>query len=217
MSALRDDLDYSNPEVAIPQAIDRRLLRVHTSVPGIVQTYDPDTRRAKIQIAIKMYDNERNRFISRAPLIDVPVHTPAAGDYLLHTHLKENDTGQILFSERGITIFKKTLIESNSDRMGFHSEKDATYFPGYGPIEDFVPIDDSGISIQHKDGTKYVLLNDNKVESKWNSKRVILNDNISELAFDTDKRVTIDGDKVLVRLDSGKYVEVNMSFNSSCK
>ena len=26
---------------------------------------------------------------------------------------------------------------------------------------------------------------------------------ISELAFDTDKRVTIDGDKVLVRLDSG--------------
>ena len=86
MSALRDDLDYSNPEVAIPQAIDRRLLRVHTSVPGVVQTYNPDTRRAKIQIAIKMYDNERNRFISRAPLIDVPVHTPAAGEYLLHTH-----------------------------------------------------------------------------------------------------------------------------------
>ena len=194
MSALRDDLDYSNPEIAVPQAIEQRLLRVHTSIPGIVQSYNSSTRRAKIQTAIKMFNNETRRFVSRAPLVDVPVHTPSAGDYILHTHLKKHDAGQVLFSERGMTVFKQNLVESNSDRMGFHSEKDAVYFPGYGPAEGFVAIDDSGIAIQHKDGTKYTLLNDDKIEHKWNG-----------------KFITIDDDKIRIEFSSGEHIVLNMS------
>ena len=134
------------------------------------------------------------RFVSRAPLVDVPVHTPSAGDYILHANIKEDDAIHVFFSERGMTVFKQTLKESNSDRMGFHSEKDAVCFPGYGPLEGFVPVGDTGLSLQHKDGTKYIVINDDKIEHKWD-----------------DKFIIIDGDKIRIEFSSGEHIVLNMA------
>ena len=82
--------------------------RVNTSIPGIVVSYEPLTRRAVVQVALNTLLT--NGLALSGPLIpNIPVIYPAGGGFQLVFPLHPGDTALLLFSKRGIRRFKESF------------------------------------------------------------------------------------------------------------
>ena len=156
---------YSEPAQALPFAMEQRLLDVHTSLPGIVDHYDPATRRAKVVPALDLLLRDEQGTVTRrqrAMLTDVPVLHPAGGGYVVHVPLRRGDAVLLLFSERGIDRFKATFQRDAPDMGPIHAEKDAVAVPGFGALE-LTPAGTTGLTVQSEDGEEYVRLQDGTI------------------------------------------------------
>ena len=91
---------------------------LHTSIPGIVQEYTASTKRAKVQIAMRllMTDGET---MPRPVILNVPVVHPSGGGWIIHLPLQADDAVLLVFSERGIQAFKETFGISDHPAMPF--------------------------------------------------------------------------------------------------
>jgi hypothetical protein len=67
--------------------------RIHTALPGIVQSYDVATQTATVQLAVQL------RGATVPALADVPVVHPGGAAAFLHIPLAANDTVLVVFSE----------------------------------------------------------------------------------------------------------------------
>lgn len=106
-------------EQVIDQAIDARLLDVHTSIPAIVVSYDAAKCTASVKIALKkMYDT--GELVERPIIPDVPVWFPQGGGFAMTFPLKAGDNVQLMVSERSTERWK---VES-----GVVDPKDARKF-----------------------------------------------------------------------------------------
>lgn len=96
------------PEFAdvLKQAINDRLLDVHTSLPAKVISYDPAKQRISAKVTLKRkYDDGT---ISDLPMIeDIPVYFPKGKSFSLTHPVAEGDYCQLIFNERSIEIFKR--------------------------------------------------------------------------------------------------------------
>lgn len=110
-------------------AIDGRLCDVHTSMPGIVQSYDRATQTAKIQPSLKRKYVDGN--IVDLPIINkVPVIFPRSKGKWVHFDLEEGDVVTLLFSERSLDTWKERGGQvSPDDPRKFHLS-DAYAIPG---------------------------------------------------------------------------------------
>jgi hypothetical protein len=90
-----------NPDNAILSFIDSALKNLHTSMPGIIDSYDPATQTASVQPAIKRVFTEKGA-VSLPLCVDVPVAFPGGGDFFLTFPVKPGDECILLFSERCI-------------------------------------------------------------------------------------------------------------------
>ena len=102
------DSRYENLSQGVPFFGSQLLKRVHTSLPGIVQSYDAATRRARVQPAVDLLLTDGTS--AQKPIIlDVPVLWPTGGGYTLSLPLDAGDAVMLLFAERDIQRFKETL------------------------------------------------------------------------------------------------------------
>jgi hypothetical protein len=80
-----------------PEILDavqaRNAARMHTSLPGIVKSYDVGTQTAQVQLAVQL-DGE-----SVPPLDDVPVAWPGGAAGFFHAPLSSGDTVLVVFAE----------------------------------------------------------------------------------------------------------------------
>lgn len=67
--------------------------RIHTSLPGIVQSYNATVQTAVVQLAVQL------RGATVPALADVPVVWPGGSSNFVHMDLAANDTVMVLFSE----------------------------------------------------------------------------------------------------------------------
>lgn len=104
------------------------MLEIHTALPGIVEEYDSDNFKASVKPAIMMLDSELG-FVPRSLILDVPVLWPSGKGFSFIGALEPGDVVQLLFNQRGLSIFKDMLKESQPDLEGFFSAKDAVAFP----------------------------------------------------------------------------------------
>ena len=132
MSNMNPGADYSNLALALRFAIRQSLKDVYTCTPGIVSAYDPATRRATVQGALTMVRTDREE-VPRADIHNVPVLFPSGGGFSMTWPLQKGDPVLLVYSQRGLSEWKKTMDVSTPDLAGFFSEKDAIAIPGFGP------------------------------------------------------------------------------------
>lgn len=100
----RDQQLTATQEAAHAAQIDSRLKDLHTCLPGIVHSFDPDTQTASVQPAIKRVFTEKGAVY--LPLcVDVPVAFPGGGDFFLTFPVKAGDECVLQFSERCIDFW----------------------------------------------------------------------------------------------------------------
>ena len=97
----RDQQLTATAEEAHAAQIDGRLKDLHTCMPGIVVSFDPDAQTAVVQPAIKRIFTERGA-VNLPVCVDVPVAFPGGGDFFLTFPVKAGDECILMFSERAI-------------------------------------------------------------------------------------------------------------------
>ena len=94
-----DDLETSHTEH------DGRQAQIHTTMPGIVVSYNAATMTAVVQPALQgirtLKDGTRQP-VTISPIHDVPVHFPGGGGHLFTFPVAKGDECLIMFAERSI-------------------------------------------------------------------------------------------------------------------
>lgn len=104
-SDIRDQAQKAaNPDEAYKAHIDAALKDLHTSMPGVVQSYDPATQTASVQPALKRLFSEKGA-VALPVCVDVPVSFPGGGDFYLTFPVKAGDDCILIFSERCIDFW----------------------------------------------------------------------------------------------------------------
>ena len=128
---------------------------LHTVMPGIVESYDAEKKRATVQPAINLLLNDEARTTMAKPAIqNVPVVQTSGGGFLIQVPLKKGDAVLLFFSERGMDKFKETFEVADPLPNAFFDIRDAIAMPGFGAME-VTPVTTTGLSIQTEDGETY--------------------------------------------------------------
>lgn len=109
-------------EEVISQAIEDRLLDLHTSIPAIIESYDPVLQTASVKIALKRkyIVGDKEEIIERPVIPDIPILFPKGGNFHLTYPIKKGDDVQLIFSERSTERWK--------NESGIVDPKDARKF-----------------------------------------------------------------------------------------
>lgn len=161
-----------NPALAtladnIKQGVANRLKDLHTSMPGIIKSFDAEKQTASVQPAIRRVfvtreGTEEVLTPSDIPiLINVPVQFPRGGGFSLTFPVKKDDECLIVFAERAIDRWHKFGGVRDPNARRFHSLSDATAFVGLSSLPNKVPnYDSSNSQLKKDDGTAVISINE---------------------------------------------------------
>jgi hypothetical protein len=93
MSSSTIDVDQPDWPSILRGVQDNLADRIHTSLPGIVKSYDVATQTCTVQLAVQLQGQ------NVPPLSDVPVCWPGGAAGFLHVPLAAGDTVMVLFAE----------------------------------------------------------------------------------------------------------------------
>jgi hypothetical protein len=132
-----DTLDHrerwSDPTEASQAAHDGRQAAIHTSMPGIIVSYNPATLTARVKPAIQGNLRSPEGKISQvnlAELPDVPVHFPGGGGAILTFPVKPGDDCLLVFSERSIDYWHQLGGQQKQQDWRMHDINDAICMVG---------------------------------------------------------------------------------------
>jgi len=160
-----------NPALAtladnIKQGVDNRIKDLHSSMPGIVQSFDAEKQTASVQPAIRRVFITRegtDEILSPSDLpvlINVPVQFPRGGGFSLTFPVKKGDECLIVFAERAIDNWHKFGGVRDPNARRFHSLSDATAFVGLSSLPNKVPnYDATNTQLKKDDGTAVISVN----------------------------------------------------------
>lgn len=151
MTSMRPDKDYSNLAQAIRFAIRQSLKDIYVCTPGIVESFDATTRQAVVKGALKMVKTD-GKAVTRADIHNVPVVFPSGGRFAFTFPLEEGDPVLLVYSQRGLSSWKKTLDVATPNLDGLFSEKDTIAIPGFGaPVDELdhlIAVGSGGVRIK---------------------------------------------------------------------
>lgn len=98
---LRDEQLIGSDEQAHKAQIEAQLKGLHTSMPGIIVSFDSATQTASVQPALQRIFTERGA-VNLPLCVDVPVAFPGGGDFFLTFPVAAGDECILIFSERAI-------------------------------------------------------------------------------------------------------------------
>jgi len=130
---------------AVSNAIERRLLDVHTSLPGVVDSFDPVTKTADIQVALKRELTDGTE-IQIPKLTNVPIMWPRTTSGGIYFPLAKGDYVTLFFIERSTDAWRvRGGVVNPKDSRKFHLSDAFAYPGGYPDIAPMsVPILDIG-------------------------------------------------------------------------
>ena len=209
------DASYTDVEQSWWLAFEKgRKELIHTAYPALIIEYDPMTKRARVQPALRRVranpDGSRDE-MPKPPILNVPVRQTAVGKHLMHQEIQEDDVVLLVFSERGLTQFKAAWGEIATPSLGaVLQERDAMAIP-WGS-EDIEPIRDTGWIVQNDTGECYFSVDGNdpdgptiraviRTEDGEDRTRLFMNIERARLAH-MDSEVEVDADMVRARKGS---------------
>lgn len=150
---------------AVKTVVNDAVRNLHTCIPGHILSYNSETQRATVQVAIKRQDFDGNTY--QVPEItEAPVQFPRGGGYSIVFPLSEGDDCLILFSERALDNWKTNGgIQEPSKVIRFHDYTDAIVIPGVYPSTTSQSIDagdETGLVVQ-SDDVKILIGSDGKI------------------------------------------------------
>lgn len=109
--------------------VDSILRKVHTTLPGQIETYNEDDKIAKVKILVRlrMVDGE---ILSIPPIENVPVIFPIVKGFSLEFPLEKGDGVEVRFCEEGLGAFLKGKTEVDGDSFARFALTDAICTPG---------------------------------------------------------------------------------------
>ena len=179
MSNRNPESRNERPEQVIAWAIEQYVrANVHTHMPGIVLAYNPATKRAKIQPAIRTRlrptpANPNPGLIDKPPIVDVPVRQTATGGYMVHHEVGAGDVVLLMFTERGIDQFKAAWGRLADPSIGAYFDMRDAMAILWGE-EDIEPVHDTGIIMQNRAGNSYIWLSDAGIVLQGPNRRVVI-------------------------------------------
>lgn len=113
----------------IEDMVDKKLMDVHTAMPGVVLSYDYEKNLAVIQPSLKRKFKNSDS-VNLPPISNVPVYFPSTKNAHIRFPIQAGDEGQIIFQERSIDLFTSLggTVDTNDTRK-FHLS-DAVFLPG---------------------------------------------------------------------------------------
>ena len=159
-TALSVESERSGFAQAFEDNFHSALLNVHTGMPGIIQSYNSETRRCSVRPALALVTT--HRMLERAIVHNVPVIFPAGGGYTMTFPLSAGDPVWIAYSQRGIGNFKDDHGLAIPPPEGFFSAHDAVVFPGFGP-RTITPVG-FGLVLQNDDGSTKIEINEDGID-----------------------------------------------------
>jgi hypothetical protein len=124
-----DEQREESPETAIRTMIEGELIDVHTSMPGIVKSFDAKTQTATVQPAIRRFFIGRG-YVDLPQCVDVPVSFPRYGNFVITGPVSPGDEGELRFSERCIDNWWTTGGVQDPAEPRMHDLSDASFTPG---------------------------------------------------------------------------------------
>ncbi|WP_446030631.1 Gp138 family membrane-puncturing spike protein [Lelliottia amnigena] len=137
--------------------------QIRVALPGIVQSFDPDSVTAVVQPAIRSVetDNDGKRITSNYPLlVDVPVVFPRGGGCTLTFPVKAGDECLVIFGDRCIDFWWQSggVQEPVDDRM--HDLSDAFCIVGpQSQAQKISGISTSAAQFRSDDGSTFFEIN----------------------------------------------------------
>jgi len=152
----------------IKQGVDSRLKELHTSMPGIIESFDSTKQTASIQPAVKRIfvtrDGDKEILTpSDLPiLINVPIVFPRGGGFSLTFPVKKGDECLLNFCERSIDNWHQFGTIKVPGARRFHSLSDAVAFVGLSSLPNKIPdYDPNNMEIKKDDGSVSIKLLEN--------------------------------------------------------
>jgi len=139
-------------------AIESYMLKVHTCIPGQIESFNALLNKASVKPLIKKKVGED--ILSFPVITDVPVQFPSSGNVGMVFPLSKGDGCLILFSEISLENYLNSVgneVEPGDDRK--FSLSDAFCIPGVSPFLKPGTLKGDGISIKMKYESYEVILN----------------------------------------------------------
>lgn len=117
-------------------AIESRLLELHTAIPGRVVSYDSAKQTAEVEPVVLRAEprEDGGRTLTPLPVIpNVPVQWPRGGGYALHFPLKAGDHVLLVFSEAAIGHWRSSGELAPPGDLRRHSLGYPVAIPGIAP------------------------------------------------------------------------------------
>lgn len=117
------------------RAVKAQTARIHTSIPGVVVSYDAATQTADVRPAVKSFSRDAKGAITAAtqPVIPaVPVAFPEGGGFSITWPLEAGDPVLLVFCERSLDEWRSVTGDDHEpqDPARRHDLMDAIAIPG---------------------------------------------------------------------------------------
>jgi len=121
--------------VSLPEllraVIDRRLFEVHVSMPGTVESYDVNNRRADIRVGTNPTDpGDASKNLPGRLIKNVPIEFLAGGGWVVSFPLKKGDGVRLSFHDYSIDQWLERGGAVDVVDTRNHHESDASAYPG---------------------------------------------------------------------------------------
>lgn len=151
VSLLTDEEFATIAEQAIDVTVRNRLKELHTSLPGIIQSYDPTKNTAVVQPAIQRVFTDTGP--ANLPLLfDVPIVFPGGKNFAITFPVTKGDECVLMFFERSMNYWYKSGGVQQPSNFRLHNLSDAVAFVGIrNQSRNLSDIATDGIEIRNED------------------------------------------------------------------
>jgi len=125
-----DEQREDSPDAGVRAVVENELVDVHTSLPGIVKSFDAATQTATVQPAIRRFFVGKG-YVNLPLCVDVPVQFPRYGNFVITGPVAAGDEGLLKFSERAIDNWWSAGGVQDPCEPRMHDLSDSFFEPGY--------------------------------------------------------------------------------------
>jgi phage gp45-like len=164
----RDAQQASSADEAASAQIEGRLKDLHTMMPGIIVSFDPDKQTAVVQPAIKRIFTEKGA-INLPVCVDVPVAFPGGGDFFLTFPVQPGDECILGFSERAIDNWHASGGSQEPAEYRLHDLSDGIAQVGLNSQpKKLTALQMTGAELRTRSRSTYIRLEDGTIYIKGN-------------------------------------------------
>jgi hypothetical protein len=147
----------ADDEAAATRAhVEAAVVDIHTSGPGIVQSFDATKQTAVVKPVVQKFFRGHG-FKPLPPLMDVPVQFPRGGGFVLTFPVKAGDECLLVFAERAIDHWHAMGGVQPPSDFRTHSLSDAFAIMGVSSLPNVVPdFNASAVELRSLDGAAKV-------------------------------------------------------------